>query len=799
MSRLQLLSLPRRAGRWLRRTRFRTQLVLIVSVAILLLALVSSLLNTWAASQRTQDYLVRQGLQITGALARQSTLALLYHAPQNAETEVTATLAFPDVRYVEIVDVSRETLLARAKDTAPGYQPPAGHKEALPGAAHPRLAWENDAEWGFVAPAYAGVEEASPFEMHERKPFLLGYVVVVVSKEGVHALAASLQRVNLGVTLSFAVLLLAVLGVTVQRLIRPLNSLSGLMRRGEAGEAGLRASPTGPRDITDMATAFNKMMAVLEEREAELQHSRDRAVHTAQMKTQFAATVSHEVRTPLNGVVGMLDLLREMPLEAKPRECVEVAWNSAHALIELINGILDFSKLEAGKLELEEINFDVRELAEGVVELLARQAQQKGLEIGYVLDPAMPARIRGDSLRVRQVLINLVSNAVKFTERGEVALRLSFGTGAGGDGGEGGEGLLRVEVSDTGIGMDEATVQHVFESFAQADPSTTRKYGGTGLGLTISKHLVALMRGEIGVSSAPGRGSTFWFTVPVGAVAATPVLPPPVSGTVLLLSRSQVLRQFVELELRALGLACQMTGSAEEAGQHLRRAAQQGQAFRLVLVDGDALRGDGAALHRLREHSSAPVLLLDRRLPTAGSASDAGLTVAKPLRHGSFAAAVSPLLSGHPLPAQAAVPVPAAAGPVLAGRTFRVLVVEDNRTNQMVAGAMLARLGCDCTFAGNGLEAVAAAQAARFDLILMDCSMPEMDGFDATRQIRRDEAATGGHTPIVAMTANVQSGDEEACLAAGMDDYLAKPVTLATLKQKLGDWLVTGHAGDHSG
>lgn len=784
MNRPQVLSRLRRATRWLRRMRFRSQLFVIVSLAILLLALVSSLLNAWAASQRTQDYLVRQGLQITEVLAQQSTLALLYHAPQNAANELEATLAFPDVRYVELVDSSRETLVARSKAALPAYLPPPRHKDVLGGGSHARLAWENDAEWGFAAPVYAGIEEASPFEMQERKPFLIGYAVVVVSKEGVHALADSLQRVNLGVTLSFAVLLLAVLGITVERLIRPLNSLSGLMRRAEAGEPGLRANASGPRDITDMAVAFNKMMAVLEEREAELQHSRDRALHTAQMKTQFAATVSHEVRTPLNGVVGMLDLLREMPLEQKPRECVEVAWTSAHALIELINGILDFSKLEAGKLELEEINFDVRELAESVLELLARQAQQKDLEIGYVIDPSVPARVRGDSLRVRQVLINLVSNAVKFTEQGEIALRLSF------DGEAGEEGELRIEVSDTGIGMDESTVQHVFESFAQADPSTTRKYGGTGLGLTISKHLVALMRGEIGVRSVLGRGSTFWFTMPVGHVVAPPALQPAIGGTALLLARSGLVRQFVELELRAEGVECQMTDSAGEAQRILQRAGPQGQVFRLVIVDVDALRGDAAAIQLLRDCTSAPVLLLDRRLPTAASAADAGLTVAKPLRHSSFLGAVRPLLAGQLASVVPAPVVPGAAGPVVPGRTFRVLVVEDNRTNQMVAGAMLARLGCDCTFAGNGLEAVAAAQDARFDLILMDCSMPEMDGYEATRQIRREEKPGGRRTPIVAMTANVQSGDEDACLEAGMDDYLAKPVTLAKLKEKLERWLV---------
>ncbi|HET8729810.1 MAG TPA: histidine kinase dimerization/phospho-acceptor domain-containing protein, partial [Moraxellaceae bacterium] len=338
-----------RSGRCLRGLHFRTQLALVAGIAIFLLAWVSSMLNTWAASERTNGYRVQQGLQVAEGLARQSTLALLYHAPQNAEDDVAATLAFPDVRYVEIVDAAGDTLMARSSRTAYAYAPPPHHKDGVV-ADRAAVAWENGSEWGFSAPVFTGIEVPSPFEMQERKPVRLGYVVVVMSKEGVQGLVGSLQRVNLWVALSFAVLLFGLLGITVERLVRPLSTLSGLMRRAQTGEAGLRAHVTGSRDITDMAAAFNRMMSVLEEREAELQHSRDRALHTAQMKTQFAATVSHEVRTPLNGVVGMLDLLREMPMETKPRECVEVAWNSAHALIELINGILDFSKLEAGKL-----------------------------------------------------------------------------------------------------------------------------------------------------------------------------------------------------------------------------------------------------------------------------------------------------------------------------------------------------------------------------------------------------------------------------------------------------------------
>jgi signal transduction histidine kinase/CheY-like chemotaxis protein len=775
--------------KFLRRSRFRHQLTLIVSMALLGLALVSSLLDSWEASRRMRGYLIGQGLQITENLARQSTLALLYHSPDNARDEVATALAFPDVMHVEIRDAGHRALLSEGRS---GHHHSGNVETRAHPPAQPMLEYETGEEWHFGAPVYSGLDETSPFEAEERQPQLLGFVHVVVSKASMEHLGYSLLLVNLAISISFAVILLALMGFLVERLIRPLNALSALMRRAEAGEAGLRAPVSGPRDITDMAMAFNKMMTVLEEREAELQQSRDRAVHTAQMKTQFAATVSHEVRTPLNGVVGMLDLLREMRLGKAQRECVEVAWNSSQALMDLINGILDFSKLEAGKLELEEIDFDLREMVEGVMELLAKQAQQKGLDMGYQLATDVPARLRGDSLRLRQVLINLLSNAVKFTERGEVAVRIACSVeGAG-------AARLSIEVSDTGIGMDDATVRHVFDSFAQADPSTTRKYGGTGLGLTISRHLVDLMGGEIGVSSRVGQGSVFWLNIPckvAAALPATAVATPMAGVRILMLARNGIVRAFLEQSLASLGAHCQRVGNARETLERVQRLQQEHHSYGLVIVDGDAVDGRCSDFI-LRLHAAAaqlPLLLLNRdgRAVEGMRAGDAVL--AKPLRAASLQAALRQLLDREKSPADAS----AAAGgmPVTGGHRFRVLVVEDNQVNRMVAGGMLARSDCHCEFAGNGREAVDAVHASRFDLIFMDCSMPEMDGYEATLRIRALELEQGRRTPIVAMTANAQSGDEDACLAAGMDDYLAKPVTLVRLREKLALWLPRQNEG----
>jgi diguanylate cyclase (GGDEF)-like protein len=446
-------------------------------------------------------------------------------------------------------------------------------------------------------------------------------------------------------------------------MLNPLNALSRLMRRAEAGESGMRATPAGPRDLIEMGQAFNQMMNVLEQREEELKGSRDAAVNMAQMKAQFAATVSHEVRTPLNGVVGMLDMLKETRLTPRQQEFVDVAWNSSRTLIALINNILDFSKMEAGKLTLEEAEFSLAALLAEVVELLGRPAQQKGVGVSWIVAADVPDRVIGDSLRLRQILINLTGNAVKFTERGEVTICVSLAAAE--------PLMLAFEVRDTGIGMSDDVQRRLFEAYVQPDPSTTRRYGGTGLGLAICKQLVELLGGEIGVRSVAGSGTTFSFSIP-------------------------------------------------------SRAAPQLQ---------------------IQAQVEAQVL---------------------------------------------AATVPHGAPRALPPRQFRVLIAEDNRTNQMVAAGMLAMNGCVCEFAADGVEAVRAAQRERFDLILMDCSMPEMDGYEATAHIRLAEQALGRRTPLVAMTANTQSGDAEKCLAAGMDDYLAKPITLVELRHKLEKWLPHG-------
>jgi diguanylate cyclase (GGDEF)-like protein len=789
----------------LRRTSFRGQLTATITAAIFLLALVSSLVNSWEASRRVKGYLVDQGLHITENLARQSPLALLYHAPENAREAVIATLAFPDVQRVEIVDINGSALLVQGKE-GPANTTMAKNqlKPAAPASVQAAQEQESDDEWQFTAPVFAGRSEQSPFEVQEQQTQVLGYVRVVLGKQTLNRLVTSLLLANLLITLCIAAVLLGVVRLLTNRMSQPLSRLLDLMRRAEAGESGIRATPGGPRDIVEMAQAFNKMMAVLEEREVELTASRDEAVRTALLKAQFAATVSHEIRTPLNGVVGMLDMLKEMRLGKEQQDCVDVAWHSARSLMALINDILDFSKMEAGKLKLEEIDFDLRQLIEETIDLLLRQAEEKGLTLTYDMAAEVPERVKGDPLRLRQVLLNLLSNAVKFTAQGTVAVHVGCEITANG------AIVLHFEVSDTGIGINDEALKHIFESFSQADRSTTRKYGGTGLGLAICKQVVEIMGGEISVSSVPGQGTTFDFSMRCAEAAAAPRQGDDeclLGKRVLVVAAEAHLRALLEQRLSALGMDCRAVAQGSAALEKLNQAADRLAPYDLLIMTSGSCDERGIDLgQRLRgeeDFAMLRLLRLDRRAARSGDGvlgSDCFL--GEQLRLGRLHKALRRLFSEagevvsliEQVHEVAPASKPAGAEPA---RKFRVLIAEDNRTNQLVAAGMLNMLGCQCEFAGNGREAVDVARRSRFGLILMDCNMPEMDGYEATAHIRNFEEPLGRRTPIVAMTANTQQGDADKCLAAGMDDYLAKPITLGGLRLKLERWLFQlgeGHA-----
>ncbi|HEY9676869.1 MAG TPA: response regulator [Drouetiella sp.] len=577
--------------------------------------------------------------------------------------------------------------------------------------------------------------------------------------------------------------------------------LRNVQQRKRAQEQIERLNEALEKRVIELANANRELKSLA----SKLEQARDQALEASRFKSVFLANMSHEIRTPINGVISMSDMLMRTRLNDEQVEIANIIQDSAKALLDIINDILDFSKIEAGKLELEIVDFELLHVVEDTAELIADQARTKKLSLMTYVSPDVPTSLRGDPGRLRQILLNLLSNAIKFTESGEVVVEATV------DAMDDKRCRVKFSVRDTGIGMPQEAVYRLFQPFTQADGSITRRYGGTGLGLSIAKLLVELLGGRIGVRSTEGKGSTFWFSVPLERSHVEPEQPIDLqkfdlaNTRLLLVETLEGTAKVIQDYTSNWGMACETVGNLSDALKVIRLNAEQGTPFDLAIVE--VVNPNTMGLEFAREVQTDPLLSKTKLILCTAEdkgrlgegALQAGFSayLMKPLKQSRLFDCIALVLDASIEKEKATLTsykpprLNTTAEMTVFQKTGMVLVAEDNPVNQKVALMLLKELGFSAHVVGSGLEAVEVLNHTPYSLILMDCQMPEMDGFEATGAIRRAEALTGRHIPIIAMTAHAMQGDREKCIAAGMDDYVSKPVTAAKLKEVLLRWFKT--------
>lgn len=780
------------AFNFLMQSSFKNLLATTYVLGILLLIVIATIITSNLSTRTVEESLRNTGIQLVESFANRSRLALLYQSEDEAQIVITSILSFPDVKAAGIYNEKMQPIYLSNNELGEISQSTSEKPSVLD--------YENNLEWVYSSAVFSTTDaEISPFSDAQFEPQLLGYVRLSVSKSALTQLKTDFFKYNLIVIGALASLLLWALLTVTGRVTKPISTLAKNMHKAAIGGTKIRTYIGGTQDIIDMELAFNNLMEILEKREAELLTTRDLALEAAKVKGEFAANVSHELRTPLNGISGMLELLSEMSLTVQQKDYLEVASSSADSLLELIDNVLDFSVYDQKDITLNKKSFNLSETLEDFIVLLNPQAQRKNLSIAYFIDDDVPKQLIADNVRLQQILHNLLGNALKFTRDGSVSVSVTKQKND--DGGDNNKLSLLFEVTDTGIGIPLEAQEKVFQAFAQADSSTTREYGGTGLGLAICRQLVTLFGGEIGLNSCIGEGSTFWFTIKVEAdgAANSPVSTAtqikPLQNNILYVGDNALCRRFIAQRLKALSYSADYIGNGSVALDMMRQQAKKATPYDVVIIDE---LSTGIRQHTLtkfinddEELNSSRVILTINHHINEVEISQAQLNIeylTKPVREADLAYLLNTNLEISDTKTSVSPDLEQVNISTASFEHAHILVVEDNRANQFVAKAMLERFSCKVTIACNGKEAVEIASRHTFDLIFMDCQMPEMDGYEATFQLRQMETQ-GLRTTIVAMTANKQNGDREKCLAVGMDDFMSKPLKLEILADLLNRWL----------
>jgi signal transduction histidine kinase/ActR/RegA family two-component response regulator len=770
-----------------------SQLTLLVALGMFVMVLSVSIGTSIIINKSLTNNFIQNGKNITGVLAKQSSLPVLLGSPAFARQAIAVVHAFPSVTQVAIYELEN-ILLAESGDAIPWVEVLSEQIQLQEGeGAVPVLEYDGKDYWQFSSPVKSdnAEPELEDLEATRKQESTIGRVRVLVSKDQLYSARYNIIIGNVIVLLIGATVLVLALNGLSGALTKPLEEFVETMASGARGERNnLRVDLSGSKETQQLSNAFNQMMEVLEDRELQLATARDHALAAAKLKAEFAANVSHEIRTPLNGILGTLNLLGDTVLNRDQKELITLAESSSEALMILINDILDFSRLSLDQAELSNIEFDLYQLLEELMFLHGQSADAASLDILTDYDSALPLVVESDPNKLRQLLNNLINNAVKFTDHGSVLISAIKEVDAQG------KLWIRLAVRDTGIGISEKDLHRIFLPYSQSDGSMTRKYSGTGLGLSICEKLAELLHGDIGVHSDINEGSEFYVRIPfsyrpelasnIEKEQVYPLSDRPIiiyGSTVEIRKACQSLSDLYKMDAEICLDIASLKSVLEKLSSAANADINSMPTLMLYCSVDERFESVWSEVETLVTRLCLNTIVVSRTVNSDVIITDNILLTRPPLRASAFSAAMLSLLKLD----QAQYPADDISH-IADFSNYSVLLVEDNMVNKRVANVMLDKLGCQVVVAETGLEALEALEKQYFDLIYMDCQMPKMNGYDASRAIRLMQGEKS-RVPIIAMTANIDPQDRIHCFDAGMNDFLSKPFKLEELSAMTKKWV----------